>query len=156
MPVTRKDSPLWKKLTRGSGLGDGNVVIGIHDSKREPNGASLADVARWNHWGTSTIPSRPFLLMALSGDRPDVQRAVKAVAKGVMQGRLTTDQALNLLGIWGVKEVQRVIQLGVEPPNAPSTVQRKGSSTPLIDKGQLRQAISYLIEHGTAMKQAAE
>lgn len=156
MTVKRTDSPLWKRLTRGSGLGDGAVQVGIHDSEREPNGASLADVARWNHWGTATIPSRPFLLMALSGDRAEVQRIVKQVSKAVMLGKLSVDQGLNLLGIWGVKETQRVIALGVEPPNAPSTIKQKGSSKPLIRYGQLRNSISFKIEHGSEALKAAE
>src|SRR3954464_2954248 len=135
MPITRVNSKLWVSLTKGSGLKDAHVMIGINEAKRTPNGASLADVARWNHWGTANIPSRPFLLIALNGQAPAVQAICRRVAKAVIEGKLTVDQGLSLLGIWGVKEVQRVIALGIEPENRPSTIARKGSDTTLIDKG---------------------
>jgi len=34
------------------------------------------------------------------------------------------------------------------PPNAPATIERKGSDRPLIDTGELRKAITYVIEEG--------
>lgn len=146
MPVTRTNSALWTKLTRGSGLKDLHVMVGINDSKRTSSGASLADVARWNHWGTATIPSRPFLYVALNGEAQPVQEICKRVAKAVIEGKLEIEQAAQLLGIWGVKEVQRIIALSLEPPNRPATIARKGSDTTLVDTGQLRQNISYRIE----------
>lgn len=41
--------------------------------------------------------------------------------------------------------VQDQITNGEFEPNAPMTVQRKGSDHPLIDTGQLRRGISYVI-----------
>ena len=33
-------------------------------------------------------------------------------------------------------------------PNAPSTIRRKGSAQPLIDTGELRKAITYVVDEG--------
>jgi hypothetical protein len=52
-----------------------------------------------------------------------------------------------MLGQWGAAAVKRTITSGqVTPPDAPGTIARKGSSTPLIDEGQLVNAITYAVE----------
>jgi hypothetical protein len=84
--------------------------------------------------------------VALNGEAQPVQEICKRVAKAVIEGKLEIEQAAQLLGIWGVKEVQRIIALSLEPPNRPATIARKGSDTTLVDTGQLRQNISYRIE----------
>ena len=43
--------------------------------------------------------------------------------------------------------VRRVLtQAGIAPPLKPATIARKGSSTPLINTGQLRSAITWRVE----------
>lgn len=52
-------------------------------------------------------------------------------------------KALNRVGLKMVGDMQKRISAHIPPPNSPVTIARKGSSTPLIDTGQLRGAISY-------------
>lgn len=144
--VTRKDSPLWKQLASGK-VGPGRVKVGIPEgSGAYPDGTTVAEVAAYNHDGTDTIPARPFLSVPLDGRRSPVRAIMARVSKAVLAGKLTTDQGLRLLGQWGRDEVIRAINAGFPPENAERTIARKGSSTPLVDTGQLKGSITYVVE----------
>ena len=52
---------------------------------------------------------------------------------------------LDLAGVIGVRAVQDKIMTGPFAPLQPRTIARKKSSRPLIDTGQLRQAVSYVV-----------
>lgn len=144
--VTRKDSELWKRLV--SGRVQGRVVVGV------PEGAgthgdtqkTVALVAQWLHDGTATIPARPFLSVPLDGRTAAVQKMAQRVSKAVLDGKLTEEAALTILGQWARDHVLQAINAGFPPPNAPSTVAAKGSSTPLIDTGQLKSSISFEVK----------
>ena len=71
------------------------------------------------------------------------QGILKKLLQRVIAGELTEDAALEQFGAWSKGEIQARIARGVPPPNAASTVKRKGSSTPLIDTGILRSSIDY-------------
>ena len=68
-------------------------------------------------------------------------RAFKAVLSGEMDAR----KALGLIGVKVVAWIKETIRAGLTPPNAPSTIERKGSSTPLVDDGQLINSIHFEI-----------
>jgi hypothetical protein len=55
------------------------------------------------------------------------------------------EQGLNLAGLVLVGAIQDKIVAGPFEPLRPATIRRKGSSRPLIDTGQMRQAVSYVI-----------
>ncbi len=45
--------------------------------------------------------------------------------------------------------VVKAIDDGMPPPNAPSTVDQKGSNHPLVDTGEMRNSIEYRIDGNT-------
>ena len=53
--------------------------------------------------------------------------------------------ALQRIGLWAQSEIQQRISDGIPPQNAPYTINKKGSSTPLVDTGQLRSSISFKV-----------
>ena len=112
---------------------DGAEVEGPH---------TVAEVAIWNHYGTSTIPARPFITLALELHKEELKKLQARLGVAIVMGKITLDQALQLLGVAAVGFIKQTIADGVPPPNAPSTIARKGSSTPLINFGQLRGSIT--------------
>jgi len=63
--------------------------------------------------------------------------------KGLTKPGEDPEDHLNRVGVVAVGEVQEQIRRGDYKPNAESTIARKGSDKPLIDKGRLIQSISY-------------
>lgn len=129
------------------------VVVGVLGekaaAKHEGEAATVADVATWNHFGTSRIPARPFLTITMERKKAEIDKLFRRIANGVALEKLTVEQGLGLMGETLVGAVKATIAEGVPPPNAQSTIDAKGSSTPLIDKGQLRGAITYEIREGS-------
>lgn len=124
--------------------GPKGVKIGLPAGKAP---GDLVDIAVWNHFGTSRgIPSRPFLTLAMFKGRAQIRAAVKKIAQNVVTARRALTPQLKKLGIFGQGLVQKQISSNTPPPNAAPTVRQKGSSGTLIDKGRLRQSITWVLD----------
>ena len=64
----------------------------------------------------------------------------------VLSGEMTMQTLLEQMGNLAEGHVKQEITDLDTPPNAQSTIDRKGSSSPLIDTGALRQSIRYVID----------
>lgn len=129
------------------------VLVGVPAGAEEKDGTPLALVAAANEFGTSDgrIPERAFLRRLRSRRH---QRYLMQVNRAslipVVAGRSTMERALERLGTVAVGIVKREIAEGRFAPNAPSTIAKKGSERPLIDTGQLRQSITWMLDRGAA------
>lgn len=138
-----------KLLTTINKAGVGTVEVGIltgeGNKESATPGLTLYDVAMFNEFGLG-VPERSFIRGYVDENKGQVQKWSKILAEQVLAGKLTTAQALELLGMKVQGGIQKRIADGIDPENKPSTIKRKGSSTPLIDTGQLRSAISYRVK----------
>jgi hypothetical protein len=153
--VVVKRNKLLEQL-RELGARQPTVVVGVigskaaeaHKGEHGHSEATVAEVATWNHFGTSTIPARPAITTALTQHGDELRKLQTRIAGGIVEGKLTIQQGLGLLGEAAVGFIKQTIADGVPPPNAESTIEAKGSATPLIDKGQFRGSISYEVRNG--------
>lgn len=140
----------WKRIRRQLPKFNGAaVLVGIQsDEAPRDDGTSMALVAAVNEFGTEDghIPERSFLRSTVDDNRTRYYRLARELHSDVLRGRFGIWRALSLVGQKAQADVQAKIASGVPPPNAPSTIERKGSSTPLIDTGAMRQAIRYVVE----------
>ena len=94
----------------------------------------------------ANIPARPFLEPGVANAEDDILRAFEAGVQRALSGdNSALANSLNLAGVIAVRAVQDKITTGPFAPLAPRTVRRKGSSKPLIDTGQLRQAVTFVV-----------
>ena len=110
------------------------------------NPVTLGQVAVWNEFGTSDgrIPERSFIRTTVDAHgKGDWAREAEALKKRIVEGRMTTDQALLHMGLLIKKQIQEKIRSSVPPPNASSTIAAKGSDKTLIDTGQLLNSIDF-------------
>lgn len=84
------------------------------------------------------IPPRPFLDVGVMSGRDDYVRIMKEYPDDPRR-------CLELIGMTAAAKVQQYMTNLQSPPNAPSTIKKKGSSNPLINNGALRQSITYSI-----------
>lgn len=125
------------------------VFIGYQSGKethKSEDGTEIdmAQVAMFNELGTSTSPPRPFLRQSVDDNQAKINAMVEQQTKNVAKGG-SAEQSLKQLGAFGVSLVQEKIGNGTFTPNAPSTIKAKGSEKPLIDTGQMRQSVHYVI-----------
>lgn len=109
--------------------------------------ADMAEIAMFNELGTSTSPPRPFLRMTVDENKDKINQFVETQTKRIAQGA-SAEQCMKQMGAFGVSLVQEKIGNGTFTPNAESTIKAKGSDKPLIDTGQLRQSVHYVIKKG--------
>lgn len=94
----------------------------------------------------ANIPARPFLEPGIANAEGEILKAFEDGVRGALKGSPSALQnSLHMAGIIAVRAVQDKITAGPFAPLQPRTVARKKSSRPLIDTGQLRQAVSYVV-----------
>lgn len=103
-------------------------------------GAPAGDKGKWE------TPERSFIRGWVDENKAEILKRIRMeVVRAAMNGEKDLAVALERIGLWAQGQIQQRIADGIAPPNSPSTVRRKGSSTPLIDTGQLRSAITYKV-----------
>ncbi len=120
-------------------------VLGDLADASSEEGLTVGQVAEWMEFGTPTIPPRSWLRAYVDENEAEINRRVGIEMRAVIAGARSRRQALERVGVWIVGQIQERIARGIDPANAPSTIARKGSSTPLIDTGQLRSSIASRI-----------
>lgn len=138
----------WRRLGKALRDVSANAVdVGVRgeDTARSGDSATNPEIAAWHEYGTSQIPARPFMRPTYDQNWPVYRKIAKALGVRVFFGTLTKHQALSVLGAKFASDVKARIRAHIPPELDESTVQRKGSSTPLIDTGQLIRAISHKV-----------
>lgn len=115
----------------------------IGDDAGAEHGADLttADVALFHELGLG-VPRRSWLADAITENEALIAQTLAEFDKRIVLGQIEERVALDQFGAWLVGLIQQRIANGISPPLADSTEARKGSSTPLIDTGQLRSSIT--------------
>lgn len=121
------------------------VQVGFQEGDSDAQGQSLAEIAASNELGTSSKPARPFMRQSFERHEKELQNACNQ-ANAVVSNGGTAEEALNELGVFVKGLVQTEIIEGGFAPNSPITIARKGSSTPLVDTGTMRQSVNYVIK----------
>ena len=111
-------------------------------SAKYKGGKDVTTVARENDKGTKKIPERPFMIPAGNkAANKTINITVHSIAGGMDE-----QQALSRAGILFKNAIQREITDLKEPPNAESTILKKGSSNPLIDTGLMRSKVDWKLK----------
>ena len=139
---------VWRGvLKRVSEMKRGTVRVGVMGDAGDENGVSLAEIAAFHEFGTSTIPERSFLRATFFGHAAEGLRVMcEKLSKAVVEGKLDEPRALGLLGTWAVAEVKKTIRASIAPELAAATIAAKGSSLPLVDTGQLINSVTFVVE----------
>lgn len=121
------------------------VHVGFQEGAVYDDGASLAQVAAYNEFGSSDTPARPFMRQSFENHEAELRQACAAVNNKILRGE-SAENAMKTLGAFAVGVVQMEIMDGDFEPNKPSTIKRKGSDRPLIDTGHMRQSVKYVVK----------
>ena len=140
----RGGKKLQRLLREARKGGVSGVKVGFFSTARYEDGTPVAAVAAWNEFGTKNIPERPFFRNALAESERSVGRILQA---GLDTKKMVVDEQLaGRVGTHVQGRIQDSITSLKEPPNAPETVRRKGSSNPLLDTGTLRNSVAWEVE----------
>ena len=122
-------------------LGSGGVLrVGFLERATYPDGKPVAMIAAFNEYGTRTIPARPFfrnMIAAKSKEWPE------GIATQLRLTHYNVDLTLQRTGAAIRGQLQQSIRDTNTPPNAPSTIAKKGFNKPLIDTGHMLNSVDY-------------
>jgi hypothetical protein len=143
--ITVKDNgakALQKAIAAGAPVVDVGI-LGTKAGKAHGKRATVADIAGYQEFGTKHIPARPFISGWFDKHASELDELLQALAKALVEGKITREQYVKLLGNKAVGEIQKYIATNIPPPLLPATIKRKGSSVALIDTGVLRSSITF-------------
>jgi hypothetical protein len=126
---------LLRKIKRKKSL---KLSAGVLDGTY-PDGTSVVYVAKLHEFGIG-VPKRSFIRDTVDEYRKDISDKLKRAGGRVVRG---ADEARQLASIAGfvTRMIKDRIRSGIAPANAPSTIAKKGSSTPLRDTDRLIESI---------------
>ena len=152
-----------------------DVLVGVPAEKAQRkeenqpmNNATLAYIHD-NGSPAANIPARPFMRPGIYAAQDKITGALRAGAVQALDGKTAAvERSLNIAGLTAQSSIRGVINEGIAPPLADSTLEaraRRGSKSakhelnarsqgmtlgnagakPLIDTGQLRNSINYVV-----------
>lgn len=108
------------------------------------DGGDVAELAERLHYGDANIPARPFLEDGLRENRDMLKKLLKKqLEKLTSTGKGNLD-AIGTAAVGGIKELVYSGYYKESVPNAPLTIEMKGSDTPLIDGANMIQSLHYI------------
>lgn len=124
-------------------------VLASTAARKDARGPSNVDLGIIHEFGDPArgIPERSWLRSAFDLFREKWFAFAQIQVKAIIDGRRTVPAALELLGLRAEADVKKHITVGegIPPPNAPSTIRRKGSSRPLVASAQFVGAITHAV-----------
>lgn len=149
--VIRQRDPGWLKRLLKRYQNDSVLAVGYPASEtgsiRYPDGTSVILVAAVNNFGSASrgIPARPFMI---EGAEPAIEATAPiaaALIPALNAGRATVEDILKDMGPFAEAAFKEKLTAGPWEPNAELTKELKGSSTPLIDTGLLRNSMTHVV-----------
>ncbi len=120
------------------------ITVGVHGDDGAADhgeGLTVAQVGTFHEFGTRTIPQRSYIRAWFDENQPFIADTLRKQFAPVATGKRTAAIAAERCALAFEGSAKQRISRGIPPPLAEATIKAKGSSKPLIDTGQLRNAV---------------
>lgn len=95
---------------------------------------------------TITIPERSFLRNGYDEYSQEVIDSAEKLESAALSGKITVEQYLEAIGLSLSSKIKTYARDLDNPSNHPFTIQKKGSSNPLVNTGNMIESITYKVE----------
>lgn len=151
--VTRRDNGLLDRIRSTARRFTTKVEIGYPDgamhkpsiTSESARSIALTDLAAIHELGLG-VPKRPFIEPSLKANRKKYLAYAGRQITPIIRRKQSLNNTWQTIGTMAVADIQKYMVTAIFTPLAPATIKRKGSSKPLIDTGQMRQAITYRVK----------
>lgn len=129
----------------------GHVEVGWLGNKTHIGGGggkrtiTQADLMAIHIYGTKHIPVRDPLTPAIMEKQDKYRNMIQQSVVPILDGRMDIASLWQFIGMEAQADIQQYMVNGKFAPLNPKTIKRKGSSKPLIDTGQSRQGVTYIV-----------
>lgn len=128
-----------------------DLLVGVPQEKteREDTSRSITNAElmfiHTNGSPVKNIPKRPTIEPTIEENKEIIADKFKKIVNRILSNKSDGRVELEKLGIWTVNKIKAKFGSDDLVPNSPQTIARKGDNNPLIDTGQLRNSITYVI-----------
>ncbi len=139
------DTSVWDAIfKRVKGADNLKIGVGVFGDEELATIAATHEYGS-EHWHATGegVPERSYIRSTLAEKKSQLDRVMKRVATGVMNGKFDVRTGLGIVGEWAVNAIKAKIRSNVPPPLKPATIAAKGSSKALIDTGRLLNSIEW-------------
>lgn len=139
--TVKVDTRKWDKIQKQlSLLKNSYALVGLHEGSRRPDGTLVAEVGFWNEFGApgANIPERSWMREWFDSNKNLILKKQQELIGKVIDLKIDAKTAVKRLGAFVEAAYKKSITDLRTPPNEPATIERKGSSNPLIDEGIMR------------------
>jgi hypothetical protein len=136
---------ILKRIPRTAAMAGRAGILAPDAEKPHPARADLtiAEVGYVNEFGTQHVPERSYLRSTLKRERDLLVTQLRGAAYKIVFQQTGPRAALQEVGRVFAERVRATIAEGVQPENAPRTIELKGQDHTLQDTGALLHAISH-------------
>ena len=106
----------------------------------------LAELAKVLTFGSATIPARPFIEEGLLSKKGELSKEIKKQLDLIKDDKTPNWNKVGTKAVAAVQEFVRGDYYKSTIPNSQTTIDYKGSDTPLIDGADLINSLEYVIE----------
>jgi len=118
------------------------VDIGIHEGDSD----DVKEKATNNEFGSGTTPERSFIRSTIDENAERYLKAAEILVGMMIDGEISKFEALERMGQQIERDIKEKIVNLKTPPNAPRTIEAKGSDNPLVDSMEMLNSIRYAIK----------
>ena len=128
-----------------------DLLVGVPQEKteREGNNEPITNAElmfiHTNGSPIKNIPKRPTIEPTIEENKERISEMFNKTVNKILNNKGDGRADLEKIGIWTVNKIKAKFGSDELAPNAPSTIAQKGSDRPLIDTGQLRNSITYVV-----------
>lgn len=128
-----------------------DLLVGVPQEKaeREGNSEPITNAElmfiHTNGSPIKNIPKRPTIEPTIDENKERISEMFKKTVNKILSNKEDGRADLEKIGLWTVNKIKAKFGSDDLIPNAPSTIAQKGDNNPLIDTGQLRNSITYVI-----------
>lgn len=155
MKVVRKGGTEKLKATLAE-VSSKQIRTGIFPESVYPDGTPVAYILAIHEWGypQGNIPARPVMRPTAEQKKSEWGRQIAGAVRGAIDGKVNVVQAFEALGARAAGDIARTISRVTSPPLKKSTLQARQarkktpgvSKKPLVDTGQMIQAVTHVVE----------
>ena len=145
--VTRTDAGALARIVENvRSMGLNKLEVGLPSGGRHSGTElSMHELGMVHEYGSPTrgIPARPFIQPSIKDNTDKYKQLMRQQATKLIFRQTSLNNALSLVGEVAKADIQKYMLSASFTPLSAATIERKGSSKPLIDTGQMRNAITY-------------
>jgi len=129
-----------KKLKKNN-----KVEIGIWSDKKRNDGLDNVSLMTMHEFGYYELPQRSIIRAGTDINLSEAFKQISNEYSLIIKSRSNFKELFNKNGKFILDKFQKRFSKQFLTPNAPYTIRKKGSDTPLVDTGQLKKSFKYKI-----------